>query len=125
MLGIAAIVAMAVCIAGAHSASAQCCPGYSTHAKPSVPAGCFPLTITTVWSNGITGVSTHAAPGAINIPAPVPPGCWLYPIVGLMVNGVGVPPPPLGACVAVALPCGVVMVCVQLSPAGCPIIVVK
>jgi hypothetical protein len=124
MLSIAAIVAMAVWVAGAHSALAICCPAYSTHAKATVPAGCFPLTITTVWSNGISGTTNHLAPGALSVFAPAPPGCWLYPIMGLNINGVNVPPPPLGACVPVGIPCGVITVCVQLSPGGCPIIVV-
>jgi len=125
MLGIAAIVAVIACIAGTHSASAQCCPTYTAQVNTTVPAGCFPMVITTTWSNGISGSTAHAVPNSVVVAAPVPPGCWLFPIVAITINGVGVPVPALGTCVPAALPCGVVKVCVLLDPTGCPMIVVR
>lgn len=123
---LAAIIAIAGAFAGVQEATAQvCCPWYTAVARNTVPAACFPVTITTAWSNGITGTSVHPAPGAQIVNAPAPPGCWNPPIVGIIVNGTPVPVPPPGACVAVALPCGAVQVCIQIDAAGCVRVIVQ
>jgi len=121
-----AIIAIIGAVAGVQDAAAQaCCPTYASVARMTVPAGCFPLTITTIWSGAFTGTAVHPGVGTIAIAAPTPPGCWPPPITAIMVNGVAVPVPPVGGCTPVALPCGAVQVCIRLNPMGCVRVVVE
>lgn len=89
------LLAATAMTATSNTASAQvgCCPTYAVTIQPSLPATCYPIRVDTRWSNGLTGTSTHTAPGTIIVTAPNPPGCWLSPLTGLAINGVGIPLP--------------------------------
>lgn len=97
LLVVAAMAAMSTTAA----AQVGCCPTYSVTVANTVPATCFPITFGTRWSNGIGATTTHTAPGTITVPAPVIPGCWQSPPVGISINGVGIPlPAALPPCLA-------------------------
>lgn len=129
-LRIAAIVFIVALAAWASTgtASAQgCCPTYAVAVSNTVPLACFPLTVSTAWSNGITGTSAFAAPGNVVVPAPNPPGCWQTPLVGLSINGVAIPlPAVLPPCINnVNIGCGLVNICFIQSATGCLAIVIS
>lgn len=115
-----AILAILVTLGATPRATAvPCCPTYTVTVGPGVPAACFPMTVTTVWTGGTSGTMVFAGPGmTMTLGLGVPPFCWQHPLVGLIINGTAFPPPP-PACWTAVTGCGPRTVCYVTGPTGC------
>ena len=115
-------IAAATCI-GAARASAGCCPNYSVDIQPSVPAGCFPLSVATQWSSTMAGSNSFTGPGVYTVPVPGPYACW-GALTDLTIDGTKVTL--MGVCPqTVALACGNVQLCVTANAGGCVTITIS
>jgi len=119
-----AIIILAL-TAGANRAAAQnpnCC--FYIVDVAGLPAGCFPITVTTTWSTGVTQSFAVATNGlfADAILPPCPPAAGL-----LTASVAGGPAVPLGATASVTLgSCGVtVTYAVLLDANGCIYIAIR
>ena len=120
--------AFIILLSASDRAAAQpCCPTYTMIINPSVPAGCFPLSVTTHWGGGaVIYPTTYGGPGTYTETAPPPMGCWPQPLYKMYINGQTFffnAAPPL--CVTQAIACGTLTVCYTLDPFGCPVITIS
>lgn len=122
------IIACSV-LGGASKLHAQC-PNDCTFlitANCAIPANCFPLTVTTEWTNGVTtakqnNVVTNCGIHSRNQPAPCPPvPAPFWGIAWASLDGGTTRAYPNGPAVTYVLPnCGItVCLVIQFGPTGC------
>lgn len=120
----ALIMIVLACTAGASRAAAQnpnCC--FYIVDVAGIPATCFRINVTTLWTTGVTQTFTLTANGLFADPIlpPCPPAAGL---IGASVQGG--PVVPFGGTASVTLPCGVtVTYVVALDANGCIYITIR
>jgi hypothetical protein len=120
MIAIATLALALACTAGAERASAQACCIYLIDVA-GIPATCFPIATTTVWSSGIAQSFTVAVNGTYtDVIANCPP---IPTLVGVSVAGG--PLMPIGGTGSVTLGCGVTITYTAGLAGGCLYITIR
>jgi hypothetical protein len=120
LLAIAIIATIAA--ASPASASAQCCTSYHVTIDCMMPTPCFPMSVKTTWTNGLSRTGSYNGCGTFTEVAPSNPGCWggITNLSTITINGVNIPA--FFPCSAVVnIGCTCVRVCVSIPSSGCPI----